>query len=111
MSLCVFQRCHNYMTEQLGIPVWGSYVIFGLATLFSGLALGLVRISAALPSVLLLLLLFSKDGTEVNALTTFLIILVCTTDGFCCVVAAASGLYRRFCLPVSTLLSSGIPPE
>lgn len=49
MSLCVFQRCHNYMTEQLGIPVWGSYVIFGLATLFSGLALGLVRISAALP--------------------------------------------------------------
>lgn len=30
------------MTEQLGIPVWGSYVIFGLATLFSGLALGLV---------------------------------------------------------------------
>lgn len=49
MSLCVFQRCHNYMTEQLGIPVWGSYVIFGLATLFSGLVLGLVRISAALP--------------------------------------------------------------
>lgn len=30
------------MTEQLGLPVWGSYVIFGLATLFSGLALGLV---------------------------------------------------------------------
>lgn len=41
-SSCVFQRCHNYMTEQLGLPVWGSYVIFGLATLFSGLALGLV---------------------------------------------------------------------
>lgn len=40
--LCVLQRCHNYMTDQLGIPVWGSYVIFGLATLFSGLALGLV---------------------------------------------------------------------
>uniref|UniRef100_A0A3P8SQP3 Thioredoxin-related transmembrane protein 1 n=1 Tax=Amphiprion percula TaxID=161767 RepID=A0A3P8SQP3_AMPPE len=36
------RRCHNYMTEQLGIPVWGSYVIFGLTTLFSGLALGLV---------------------------------------------------------------------
>lgn len=30
------------MTEQLGLPVWGSYVIFGLATLLSGLALGLV---------------------------------------------------------------------
>lgn len=35
------------MTEQLGIPVWGSYVIFGLATLFSGLALGLVSTRAA----------------------------------------------------------------
>ncbi|CAL8297464.1 unnamed protein product [Arctogadus glacialis] len=35
------RRCHNYMTDQLGIPVWGSYIIFGLATLFSGLALGL----------------------------------------------------------------------
>lgn len=42
-----FQRCHNYMTEQLGIPVWGSYVIFGLVTLFSGLALGLVSNYAA----------------------------------------------------------------
>lgn len=47
-SFSVFQRCHNYMTDQLGIPVWGSYVIFGLATLFSGLALGLVRKHAAL---------------------------------------------------------------
>uniref|UniRef100_A0A674BNE3 Thioredoxin-related transmembrane protein 1 n=1 Tax=Salmo trutta TaxID=8032 RepID=A0A674BNE3_SALTR len=37
------RRCHNYLTEQLGIPVWGSYIIFGLATLFSGLALGLVQ--------------------------------------------------------------------
>lgn len=46
MFLCVFQRCHNYMTDQLGIPVWGSYVIFGLATLFSGLALGLVSTRA-----------------------------------------------------------------
>lgn len=36
------------MTEHLGIPVWGSYVIFGLATLFSGLALGLVSTCAAL---------------------------------------------------------------
>lgn len=35
------------MTEQLGIPVWGSYVIFGLVTLFSGLALGLVSNYAA----------------------------------------------------------------
>lgn len=98
------------MTEQLGIPVWGSYVIFGLATLFSGLALGLVRISAA-PPALLLLLLLSKDATEVNALAMFLIILVCMTDGLYCVVAAASGLHCRFRLPISTVLSSGLPPE
>lgn len=41
------RRCHTYMTEQLGIPVWGSYVIFGLATLFSGLALGLLLVFIA----------------------------------------------------------------
>ncbi|XP_034714547.1 thioredoxin-related transmembrane protein 1 [Etheostoma cragini] len=41
------RRCHNYMTEQLGIPVWGSYVIFGLATLLSGLALGLLLVFIA----------------------------------------------------------------
>ncbi|XP_029349736.1 thioredoxin-related transmembrane protein 1 [Echeneis naucrates] len=41
------RRCHNYMTEQLGIPVWGSYVIFGLATLFSGLTLGLLLVFIA----------------------------------------------------------------
>ncbi|XP_022061312.2 thioredoxin-related transmembrane protein 1 [Acanthochromis polyacanthus] len=41
------RRCHNYMTEQLGIPVWGSYVIFGLTTLFSGLALGLLLVFIA----------------------------------------------------------------
>ncbi|CAB1331294.1 unnamed protein product [Coregonus sp. 'balchen'] len=41
------RRCHNYLTEQLGIPVWGSYVIFGLATLFSGLALGLILVFIA----------------------------------------------------------------
>ncbi|XP_070698796.1 thioredoxin-related transmembrane protein 1 [Pempheris klunzingeri] len=41
------RRCHNYMTEHLGIPVWGSYAIFGLATLFSGLALGLLLVFIA----------------------------------------------------------------
>ncbi|XP_072222182.1 thioredoxin-related transmembrane protein 1 [Leuresthes tenuis] len=41
------RRCHNYMTEQLGIPVWGSYIIFGLATLFSGLVLGLLLVFIA----------------------------------------------------------------
>ncbi|XP_029568680.1 thioredoxin-related transmembrane protein 1 [Salmo trutta] len=41
------RRCHNYLTEHLGIPVWGSYVIFGLATLFSGLVLGLILVFIA----------------------------------------------------------------
>ncbi|KAI4885301.1 hypothetical protein NFI96_012274, partial [Prochilodus magdalenae] len=41
------RQCHNYLTEQVGIPVWGSYVIFALATLFSGLALGLVLVFIA----------------------------------------------------------------
>ncbi|XP_053701289.1 thioredoxin-related transmembrane protein 1 [Synchiropus splendidus] len=41
------RRCHSYMTEQLGIPNWGSYVIFGLVTLFSGLALGLLLVFVA----------------------------------------------------------------
>ncbi|XP_062850905.1 thioredoxin-related transmembrane protein 1 [Trichomycterus rosablanca] len=42
LSLLI-RQCHNYLTE-MGIPDWGSYVIFGLATLFSGLALGLVLV-------------------------------------------------------------------
>ncbi|NWI41675.1 TMX1 protein, partial [Picathartes gymnocephalus] len=33
---------HGYLTENLGIPVWGSYAVFGLATLFLGMVLGLV---------------------------------------------------------------------
>ncbi|KAJ0008524.1 hypothetical protein NQD34_015939 [Periophthalmus magnuspinnatus] len=41
------RRCHNYMTDEVGIPNWGSYVIFGLVTLFSGLALGLVLVFIA----------------------------------------------------------------
>ncbi|XP_031643635.1 thioredoxin-related transmembrane protein 1-like isoform X2 [Oncorhynchus kisutch] len=41
------RRCHNYLIEHLGIPVWGSYVIFGLATLFSGLVLGLILVFIA----------------------------------------------------------------
>ncbi|XP_060727491.1 thioredoxin-related transmembrane protein 1 [Tachysurus vachellii] len=38
------RQCHTYLTEHVGIPVWGSYVIFGLATLFCGLTLGLVLV-------------------------------------------------------------------
>ncbi|XP_057715483.1 thioredoxin-related transmembrane protein 1 [Corythoichthys intestinalis] len=41
------RRCHNYMTDKMGLPVWGSYVIFGLVTLFSGLALGLLLVFIA----------------------------------------------------------------
>ncbi|NWZ26038.1 TMX1 protein, partial [Asarcornis scutulata] len=36
------RHCHGYLTGSVGIPVWGSYAIFALATLFSGLILGLV---------------------------------------------------------------------
>ncbi|XP_043553566.1 thioredoxin-related transmembrane protein 1 [Chiloscyllium plagiosum] len=41
------RHCHNYFTEVIGIPVWGSYSIFALITLISGLALGLVLVFVA----------------------------------------------------------------
>lgn len=41
------RHCHNYLTEQLGVPVWGSYGIFALATLISGLVLGLILVFIA----------------------------------------------------------------
>ncbi|XP_048342146.1 thioredoxin-related transmembrane protein 1 isoform X2 [Sphaerodactylus townsendi] len=37
------RHCHNYFTENLGMPAWGSYAVFALVTLFSGLLLGLKR--------------------------------------------------------------------
>ncbi|XP_041132109.1 thioredoxin-related transmembrane protein 1-like [Polyodon spathula] len=47
-KLSMFIRhCHNYFTEHLGLPVWGSYAIFALATLFSGLVLGLILVFVA----------------------------------------------------------------
>lgn len=39
--------CHNYFVEDIGLPVWGSYIIFGLMTLFLGLVLGLVLVFVA----------------------------------------------------------------
>lgn len=36
------QQIHTYLTDSLGIPAWGSYIIFALVTLFTGLLLGLV---------------------------------------------------------------------
>ncbi|XP_019406509.1 PREDICTED: thioredoxin-related transmembrane protein 1 isoform X1 [Crocodylus porosus] len=41
------RHCHSYITEDIGIPVWGSYAIFALATLFSGLVLGLIMVFLA----------------------------------------------------------------
>ncbi|XP_051882750.1 thioredoxin-related transmembrane protein 1 [Pristis pectinata] len=41
------RHCHNYFTEDIGIPVWGSYSIFALMTLFSGLVLGLILVFVA----------------------------------------------------------------
>ncbi|XP_077180268.1 thioredoxin-related transmembrane protein 1 [Paroedura picta] len=38
---------HNYFTESLGLPPWGSYAIFASATLFSGLVLGLLMVFLA----------------------------------------------------------------
>ncbi|XP_010167717.1 thioredoxin-related transmembrane protein 1, partial [Antrostomus carolinensis] len=41
------RHCHGYLTENVGIPVWGSYAVFALATLFSGLILGLIMVFLA----------------------------------------------------------------
>uniref|UniRef100_A0ABM5FCD6 Thioredoxin-related transmembrane protein 1 n=1 Tax=Pogona vitticeps TaxID=103695 RepID=A0ABM5FCD6_9SAUR len=41
------RQCHSYFTENLGIPPWGSYAIFALTTLFSGLLLGLIMVFLA----------------------------------------------------------------
>lgn len=104
-STCVFQRCHNYMTDQLGIPVWGSYVIFGLVTLFSGLALGLVGYTWSFPWW------WCCAGSEASTLTVWLCLTKFRWQCFLFFSAAAAGLHRRFCLPLSTVLRSGLPPE
>ncbi|XP_044127487.1 thioredoxin-related transmembrane protein 1 [Bufo gargarizans] len=41
------RNCHNYFVDDIGLPVWGSYVVFGLMTLFLGLVLGLVLVFIA----------------------------------------------------------------
>ncbi|KAM8945446.1 thioredoxin-related transmembrane protein 4 [Pelodytes ibericus] len=38
------RQIHNYFTGPLGIPAWGSYIIFILATLLIGLLLGLILV-------------------------------------------------------------------
>lgn len=41
------RQMHSYLTETMGIPVWGSYIIFALATLVVGLILGLILVLIA----------------------------------------------------------------
>ncbi|TRY92474.1 hypothetical protein DNTS_028181 [Danionella cerebrum] len=41
------RQIHTYLTNTLGIPSWGSYVIFTIITLFMGLVLGLMLVLIA----------------------------------------------------------------
>ncbi|KAF7704558.1 thioredoxin-related transmembrane protein 4 [Silurus meridionalis] len=41
------RQIHTYLTNTLGIPSWGSYVIFAIITLFLGLLLGLMLVLIA----------------------------------------------------------------
>ncbi|XP_052002143.1 thioredoxin-related transmembrane protein 4 isoform X6 [Xyrauchen texanus] len=41
------RQIHTYLTNTLGIPSWGSYVIFAIITLFMGLVLGLMLVLIA----------------------------------------------------------------
>jgi len=56
---------HASMTEDYGIPVWGSYLIFAIATIILGLLIGLVRVvdswSVVFVTVMLLVLLVLSD--------------------------------------------------
>lgn len=40
----LLQTSHSYFVHDLGIPAWGSYLVFAFATVLSGLLLGLVSI-------------------------------------------------------------------
>ncbi|XP_061076753.1 thioredoxin-related transmembrane protein 4 [Conger conger] len=41
------RQIHSYLTETQGLPVWASYLIFAVATLLTGLILGLVLVLIA----------------------------------------------------------------
>eukprot|EP00062_Callorhinchus_milii_P026242 gi/632988128/ref/XP_007882937.1/ PREDICTED: thioredoxin-related transmembrane protein 4-like [Callorhinchus milii] len=41
------REVHSYLTETLGIPVWGSYIAFAMVTLLAGLILGLILVLIA----------------------------------------------------------------
>jgi len=38
----LFQGIHNKLLEDIGLPTWGSYLIFAVATIILGAILGLV---------------------------------------------------------------------
>jgi hypothetical protein len=38
----LFQAVHNKLMEEYGLPTWGSYLIFAIATIIIGALLGLV---------------------------------------------------------------------
>jgi hypothetical protein len=38
----LFQAVHNKLMEEYGMPTWGSYLIFAVATIVIGAVLGLV---------------------------------------------------------------------
>lgn len=38
----VLRQVHNMLMEEYGLPSWGSYLIFSIATIFIGAILGLV---------------------------------------------------------------------
>lgn len=40
----IFQHLHNKLMEDFGLPTWGSYLIFALATIVMGAILGLVSL-------------------------------------------------------------------
>jgi len=42
LSYCLFQAVHNKLMEEYGMPTWGSYLIFAVATIIIGALLGLV---------------------------------------------------------------------
>jgi hypothetical protein len=48
LCLSLLQTSHSYFVHDLGIPAWGSYLVFAFATVLSGLLLGLVSTSSSL---------------------------------------------------------------
>ncbi|XP_010904527.1 thioredoxin-related transmembrane protein 4 isoform X2 [Esox lucius] len=45
--LSLWIRTHGYLTRDLGMPPWGSYLFFAIATLVTGLLMGLVLVLLA----------------------------------------------------------------